>query len=101
MELFPVEIKRMIFEFDPTKREAFDKVVHQINFIHVLEDLRDKKKCFSTWHFNYPNTSWWYWHLRITRAHGQKKICDEEMRWLKNKEWRRYRSRTLRISPIS
>jgi hypothetical protein len=39
MERFPIEIKRIIFEFDPTKKEVFDKVVHQINFAPCLDRI--------------------------------------------------------------
>lgn len=39
MERFPKEVQILIFEFDRTKREKMDKVVHQINFIPVLQNI--------------------------------------------------------------
>lgn len=39
MERFPTEVQTLIFEFDNTERERFDKVVHQIRFIPVLQNI--------------------------------------------------------------
>lgn len=39
----PKEIQEKIFELEPTKREKMDWVIHQINIIPVLEQLKEKK----------------------------------------------------------
>lgn len=39
MERFPEDIKRLVFLFDPTRKDLFDQVIHQINFIPVLFHL--------------------------------------------------------------
>lgn len=74
----PKEIQDIIFYLDPTKKELFDKVVHQINFIPVLEHL------IGTYEF--------FTHFKCT-----KKIQKERIQKIKLDAWRRYRQKTLKI----
>ena len=45
---FPEEIQRLIFEFDPTKRETLSRIVHQIKLSPVLETITtwSNRQCF-------------------------------------------------------
>ncbi len=55
MNIFPLEIQTLIFEFDCTYKEKFDQVIHHIRFIPILENLlewtsdplfvKDRAKC--------------------------------------------------------
>jgi hypothetical protein len=45
---FPEEIKREIYLFDPTKKEIFNKTIHQLKFIHVLMQLELRSNLFQT-----------------------------------------------------
>jgi hypothetical protein len=38
--LLPDEIQFMIWSFDPTGKELFDKTLHQIQFIPVLQEIK-------------------------------------------------------------
>lgn len=42
----PSDVKTMIFEYDTTGREMFDKTIHQINFIPVLHCIVFWKSMF-------------------------------------------------------
>lgn len=39
MDRFPDEIRRQIFQFDRTKIENWDKIVHQLKFVVVLNQF--------------------------------------------------------------
>ena len=45
MDRFPGEIKTLIFLFDSTKKEMFDKTLHQMKFVLPMFQLKTIQTC--------------------------------------------------------
>lgn len=84
-ENLPKEIQDQIFMYDRTKTERFDKVIHQIRFIPILDQLEAKYFFYWSW---YPE-NWWSRYLNAYRKLNRRP-SRKEVDLLVEMGWRRY-----------
>lgn len=53
METLPDEIKAIIFMFDPSRKEQFDKTLHQMKFVLPLFQIKKMREVGENWQTDY------------------------------------------------
>lgn len=71
----PQEIQGEIFQFDPMKREMWDRVIHEIQMIPVMDQLKSKIYFHQSW---YPDR-WWFGFLNWYKKCGSKPNPNQAM----------------------
>lgn len=88
----PNEIESKIFMFDPTKKELFDKTVHQLNMIPVLSQLELRASVFSSWW----GDEWMYFYFSQVSI-GRSTNFSEPVEIIRDQAWNRFLKRKLRL----
>ena len=88
----PVELRTKIFLFDRTRKELFDKVIHQIELIPVLDQILSH----SNFYGNLKSTKGGFWYkeyfrvFRKVRAEGFYSFTEKETNITRGISWRWY-----------
>lgn len=72
----PEEIKTLIFEFDSTEKEKFDRVIHQLQYIPVLQQLKRNIKMYQVskdlWWICFLENSWSNIWFRVKKENPER-----------------------------
>lgn len=94
MDQFPEEIRRLIFEFDPTKREALAKIVHQIKFTIVIKQMVRRANHYT----NYYGNMWYKKYLGYLNGYYYQ---DHPFSYCQEKAWGIFLREKLISSPCT
>lgn len=88
----PQELQNKILCYDPTKKESFNQVLHQIKMIPVFYQMKVKIEWFSTWQWQ-PNP-WWFWFLKTNKG-VRKKTTKGLLKFYLELMWKKHWNKTL------
>ena len=87
----PEETRIQIYLFDPTKKEVFDKTIHQLNFILVMSQLQVRSFVFR----NFGGEEWFrYYFYQYYWAKEEGFVEEEEN--VRDLVWARFCRKFLR-----
>lgn len=70
----PTEIQQKVYEYDPTNKEKFNQVLHQIEYIMVMKEFKRKVNWYKhTWHWQ--TNPWWFWFLKLNKSCYRNILC--------------------------